>query len=60
MRVLDLYPQEKKLIIKEGSLDLLVSAFLSLAEETLQENENAEEEVDNDDEPISKTLSTTY
>ena len=46
--MLELFPPDKReKIIKEGSLDLLVSAFLSLAEEVLEhrkENQKEDEE----------------
>jgi hypothetical protein len=55
MTVLDLYAQQKKdKDIKESSLNLLVSAFLSLAEETLERDQKKEA----DDETLSIPLST--
>ena len=65
MKLLDMFPQEKRdLIVKEGSLDLLVSAFISLAEEQiekekedLKEKNNQPESIE-DDKTVSMPVST--
>ncbi len=44
MKLLDMFPQEKRdLIIKEGSLDLLVSAFLSISRNLIKRGEDIDQ-----------------
>ena len=71
MRMLDLFPQDKReKVLKEGSLDLLVSAFLSISKDMIEQGEDLEtlrEELERVNgkqhesaKTLSKTLSTTY
>lgn len=44
MKMLELFPKDKReKVIKEGSLDLLVSAFLSIAKDMIERGEDIEQ-----------------
>ncbi len=72
MRMLDLFPQDKReKVLKEGSLELLLSAFLSISKDVIERGEDIEvlkEELrrlndkdsdkDKDDKNVSMPVST--